>query len=97
MKIRGVHMINHGSRKGSRKVAEEIEKSGVLKDGDGWSGHGVYAHYVENEKAYKDAPAVFFEAEVEQIKNIPATTGDFFMIPSDKSVKIKIVKFQNLG
>jgi len=56
----------------------------------------VYAHYVENKEVYKDVPAVFFEAEGE-IKNIPSDTGDFFMIPSYKPVKIKIIKFQNIS
>lgn len=92
--------MNHGSRRGSRKLAKAIEASGCLLVGtNNWHGRGVYGHYERYTSLYEGKPYVVFEAEVEpqQVKSVK-TTGDreFFVILCDEALPIRVVDFHNI-
>jgi len=98
--FRGVHVINHGLRKGSRKVARAIEDSGMLRVGsNNWHGRGVYGHFEQYLSLYEGKPYVVFEAEIDaqQVKTVRTTLDrEFFVILCDDGVPIKIVGLHNV-
>lgn len=97
MRFRGVHILNHGFVKGSRKVADAIVESGVLLAGSGWDGHGVYGHFLESAH-YEEFPHLVFETEIDegQLHRIPAATGDYFVIRSQSDLTVDVIRFENL-
>lgn len=82
MVIVAAHMVNHGQPAGSAAVAQAIRASGHLIGGEGWSGYGVYAHFIASTRIYLAQPHIVFSAEVDDVafKTVPSTTGDFIYI-----------------